>query len=168
MTVLGATRALPYVGQRFASNVCNTNVVVLDPGSSTEAPSCGGAPMRQGARIPCAEPDRPGPGSVHTVAGSVYWDETTGMKLRCTRSGSGLLALHGRAMVVQSPALALRDSGVEIRHASSGNAERNTVFDLGLAREILSGGLAMLTVRPESTSVFVVGTREGVFAMQHR
>jgi hypothetical protein len=65
------------------------------------------------------------------------------MKLRCTRSGSGLLTLHGRAMVMQSPALALRDGGVEIRHAPGGSGERNTVFDLGLAREILSGGLAL-------------------------
>src|SRR5260370_39352462 len=107
MTVLRARRALPYVVQRLASVVCNTNVVVLDPGSSIEAPRCGGAPMRQGARIPCAEPDRPRPEPVRTVAGSVYWDETTGMKLRCTRSGSGLLTLHGRAMLVQSPATVL-------------------------------------------------------------
>ena len=147
MTVLGAKSALPYAGQRLASIVCNTNVVVLDPGSSIEAPRCGWAPMRQGARIPCAEPDRPRPESVHTVAGSVYWDETTGMKLRCTRSGSGLLTLHGRAMLVQSPA---------------------TVLDLALAREILSGGRAILTVRHESTSVLVVETRRGVFAMQNR
>jgi hypothetical protein len=143
MTVLGANRALPYVGQRLASTVCDTNVVVLDPGSSIEAPRCGGAPMRQGARIPCAEPDRPRPESVHTVAGSVYWDETTGMKLRCTRSGSGLLTLHGRAMVAQSPVWALGDRGVEMTHASSDNGERNTVFDLGLAREILSGAHAI-------------------------
>src|SRR5258708_9110234 len=84
MTVLGATRALPYVGQRFASNVCNTNVVVLDPGSSTEAPSCGGAPVRQGARVSCAEPDRPGPRSVPTGAGSGFSGETTGAEPRFT------------------------------------------------------------------------------------
>jgi hypothetical protein len=91
-------------GQRLTSSVCSTNVVVLDPGSAAGLPSCGGAPMRQGALIPCSAPDRPGPAPVRTVAGSIYWDEMTGMKVRCTRSGSGLLTLQGREMVAQSPA----------------------------------------------------------------
>jgi hypothetical protein len=48
-------------------------------------------------------------------------------------------------MVAQSPVWALRDRGVEMTHASRDNGERNTVFDLGLAREILSGTRAVLT-----------------------
>jgi hypothetical protein len=104
MTLPGARRELLYVGQRFESSVCSTNVVVLDPGSSTEVPSCGGSPMSRGALIPCSEPDQPGPESVHTVAGSIYWDQVTGVKLRCTRSGSGWLSVHGRGMVVMPPA----------------------------------------------------------------
>jgi hypothetical protein len=101
MTGPGANRAPLFAGQRLASSVCSTNVVVLDPGSATGLPSCGGSPMRQGALIPCSAPDRPGPGPVRTVAGSIYWDEMTGMKVRCTRSGSGLLTLQGREMVMQ-------------------------------------------------------------------
>jgi hypothetical protein len=46
-------------------------------------------------------------------------------------------------MVAQSPVWALRDRGVEMTHASRDNGERNTVFDLGLAREILSGAHAI-------------------------
>src|SRR5712671_6715388 len=103
MTMPGTTGALPHEGQQLESSVCSTNVVVLDPGSSTEVPGCGGSPMRRGAVIRCSEPDRPGPGPVRTTAGSIYWDETTGMRVRCTRSGSGLLTLHGREMVLQSP-----------------------------------------------------------------
>jgi hypothetical protein len=103
MTAPGADGVLPHVGQRLESSVCRTNVVVLDPGSATEVPSCGGAHMNPGSLIPCSDPDRPGRGSVHTVAGLVYWDETTRMKLRCTRSGSGLLSVHGREMVALSP-----------------------------------------------------------------
>jgi hypothetical protein len=102
MTGPGANRTPPYGGQRLASSVCSTNVVVLDPGSAAELPSCGRSPMRQGVLIPCSAPDRPGPGPVCTVAGSIYWDEMTGMKVRCTRSGSGLLTLQGREMVIQS------------------------------------------------------------------
>jgi hypothetical protein len=103
MTKPGASRELVYVGQRFESSVCSTKVVALDPGSAAEVPSCGGAPMRQGAFIPCSEPDQPSPESVHSVAGSIYWDQVTGMKLRCTRSGSGLLTLHARVMVILPP-----------------------------------------------------------------
>ena len=88
-------------GQRFESVRCSTNVVVLDPGGSTEAPSCGGSPMRPGGLISCSDPGRPGLESVQTVAGSIYWDEVTGMRLRCTNSGSGLLTLRGRVMVLE-------------------------------------------------------------------
>jgi hypothetical protein len=88
-----------HVGQRFESTSCSTNVVVLDPGSAGEAPSCGGARMKPGAVIRCSERVRPGPRPARTVAGSIYWDETTGMKLRCTRSGSGVLSLQGRTML---------------------------------------------------------------------
>jgi hypothetical protein len=86
-------------GQRFESRRCGTNVVVLDPGSATEPPNCGGEPMRPGALITCGEPDRPGPEAIQAIAGFVYWDQVSGMKLRCTRSGSGLLSAQGREMV---------------------------------------------------------------------
>jgi hypothetical protein len=82
--VSDASRPLLYVGRRLASSVCRTNVVVLDPGSATEVPRC----------------DRAGRETVTTVAGSIYWDEATRMKVQCTRSGSGRLSLQGREMVV--------------------------------------------------------------------
>jgi hypothetical protein len=103
-------------GQRFESVRCSTNVVVLDPGGSTEAPSCGGLPMRPGRLISCSDPGRPGPESVQTVAGLIYWDEVTGMRLRCTNSGSGLLTLQGRVMVVLEPG-APRRRAFEVRGA---------------------------------------------------
>jgi hypothetical protein len=90
-----------FAGQRLESRNCSTNVVVLDPGSSIDPPSCGAAPMRPGRLICCSEPDRAGPEPVQTVVGSIYWDEVTGIKLRCTRSGSGLLTLQGRPMGLQ-------------------------------------------------------------------
>jgi hypothetical protein len=104
MTASGANDALLYLGQRLKSSLCSTHVVVLDPGSATEVPLCGGAQMKPGALIPCSEPDRPVSGSVRTERGSVYSDETTGLKLRCTRSGSGMLSVHGREMFVLPPA----------------------------------------------------------------
>jgi hypothetical protein len=100
LTVSDASRPLLYVGQRLASSVCRTNVVVLDPGSATEVPRCGTVQMGPGSLVPCSVPDRAGRETVTTVAGSIYWDEATRMKVQCTRSGSGRLSLQGREMVV--------------------------------------------------------------------
>jgi hypothetical protein len=99
-----ASGAVVYVGQGFTSSVCSTNVVVLDPGSAREVPAYGGSATSPGVFIPCGEADRPGQGFVHTVVDLVYWDETTGMKLRCTRSGSGLLSVQGHETVALSRA----------------------------------------------------------------
>jgi hypothetical protein len=60
--------------------------------------------MSPGVLIPCGLADRPSQGSVRTVAGLVYWDETTVLTLRCTRSGSGLLSVQGHEMVALSRA----------------------------------------------------------------
>jgi nitrite reductase/ring-hydroxylating ferredoxin subunit len=46
--------------------------------------------------------------------------------------------------------------------------ERTTVFDLGLAREVLVDRRAIVTVGPDDTSVLIVETRRGAFAIQNR
>jgi hypothetical protein len=109
MTAFEAHGTLLHVGQRLASSVCSTNVVVLDPGSATEPPTCGGAQMKAGSLIPCSDGDKPcSDMPVHSVAGSIYWDEATGTQLQCTRSGSGDLRMHGSRMVVVAPTLRRR------------------------------------------------------------
>jgi hypothetical protein len=90
------------MGQRFASNVCSTNVVLLDAGSASALPECGGVPMQPSSIIACSTPaasDEP----VQTVGGLIYLDPVTGMALRCTRSGLGRLTLEGREMIAQNP-----------------------------------------------------------------
>ena len=77
------------IGQRLASAVCSTNVVVLAVGSCAQIPECDDLPMRQGPIIPCYETDATHPGDLHTLAGNVYFDLATGLTLRCTRSGTG-------------------------------------------------------------------------------
>lgn len=52
--------------------------------------------------------------------------------------------------------------------ASSDMGERTPVFDLGPAQEVLVNGRAVVTVGAEDTSVLIVATRRGVFAMQNR
>lgn len=122
MSAPSVEESLPlFAGQRLESRNCSTNVVVLDPGSSIDPPSCGGAPMRPGRVIGCSEPDRPGPEPVQTVAGSIYWDQVTGIKLRCTRSGSGPLTLQGRLMVLQPGThwVASQGKGAEVKAGSA-------------------------------------------------
>jgi hypothetical protein len=92
-------------GQRLASAACSVNVIVTDPGTADEVPHCGSEQMQPGPFIRCSEPDWPGAGSARTLAGVVYWDATTGLKLACTRSGSGVLSLSGREMVALNSAL---------------------------------------------------------------
>nr|BFE36754.1 hypothetical protein GCM10010200_090050 [Actinomadura rugatobispora] len=90
----------PYSGQRLASSVSDTNIVVLDPGSATEPPSSGGSPMRPGRYLPCSLPATRRTEPVDTVSGSVYEDPATGLTVLCTRSGAGALAVHGRELVM--------------------------------------------------------------------
>jgi 3-phenylpropionate/trans-cinnamate dioxygenase ferredoxin component len=46
--------------------------------------------------------------------------------------------------------------------------EGTTVFDLGLAREVLADGRVTLTVGPKDAPVLIIKNRRGVFAMQNR
>jgi hypothetical protein len=89
-------------GQRLGSQLCTTNVVVLDAGRADRVPDCGGIPMRPGPVIACSSTDRVAPGSGSTVLGRIYLDADTGLAVRCTRSGSGPLTLDGRALVAES------------------------------------------------------------------
>jgi hypothetical protein len=102
MTADRMDAAVLRVGQRFESAVCSTNVIVLDPGTARELPTCGGKPMRPGSLIRCSAQDQRDPVSVRMTAGVVYSDAMTGLKLACTRSGSGVLGVAGREMVALS------------------------------------------------------------------
>jgi hypothetical protein len=66
--------SVSHIGQRLECGACNPNVVVLDPGCTTELPECGGSPMRPAVLIPCSEPYRAELDSKQTTAGSVYSD----------------------------------------------------------------------------------------------
>jgi nitrite reductase/ring-hydroxylating ferredoxin subunit len=45
---------------------------------------------------------------------------------------------------------------------------RTTVHDIGLASDVLTDGRAVVTLGPDATSVLIIQTRRGVFAMQNR
>lgn len=90
--------SMSLAGQRLASRVCATNIIVLQAGRARAVPECGGVPMVSGLPIPCGEPEPGVRDAAETVAGTVYADPATGLLVRCTRSGSGRLTLEGRPL----------------------------------------------------------------------
>ena len=94
----GSETGRPFSGQRLASAVGRTCIVVLDAGTATEAPTAGGHPMRRGRYIPCSEQvdDRK---LAPVVAGCMYRDAVSGLTVLCTRSGNETLAVHGRELL---------------------------------------------------------------------
>jgi nitrite reductase/ring-hydroxylating ferredoxin subunit len=55
-----------------------------------------------------------------------------------------------------------------MRQASPDISERTSVFDLGVPGEVLVDGRAIVTVGSDATSVLIIKTRRGVFAMENR
>jgi nitrite reductase/ring-hydroxylating ferredoxin subunit len=55
-----------------------------------------------------------------------------------------------------------------VKQAAPDHGARTTVYDLGVATEVLIDGRAIMTVGPDGTSVLIIQTRRGVFAMQNR
>jgi len=88
-----APRLLP--GQRLASQVCSTNVIVLQTGDARTVPECGGLPMVPGRPVPCSDTGQRA-GESQALAGTIYEDVATGLIVRCTISGPGRLTLEGR------------------------------------------------------------------------
>jgi hypothetical protein len=95
------TRLSVVAGERLESRVCCTGVVVLQAGSTLVALNCGGVPMKPGRVVACGAANRPEASQVRTIAGRVYCDQITGTRLRCTKSGLGVLTIDGRELVVE-------------------------------------------------------------------
>jgi hypothetical protein len=79
-------------GQRLASSVCDTEVVVVKAPAADVDLRCGGHPMTlKGEPAPSAELDdayRTG-----TLIGKRYADETIGLEVLCTKAGAGSLSI---------------------------------------------------------------------------
>lgn len=100
MTASQVGTQFPYIGQRLASSTGTTHVVVLGLGAASSGQlTCAGQPMRAGGYVPCSEPFvEVGPRWLR--AGRVYTDMATGLRVLCTRSGSGPLQLEGRDLLL--------------------------------------------------------------------
>lgn len=71
-------------------------LLVIAAGAATHPPSHDGAPMFPGQPPPCSEATTGGERSLH--AGGLYADHPSGLILRCTSAGDGVLAYNGREL----------------------------------------------------------------------
>jgi hypothetical protein len=88
-------------GSRWRSAVCDVEVVVVRPPSSSGVLECGGPPMvPHGADRPagaCLDPDR----ASGSLLGKRYEDPETGFEALCSKGGAGLLSFSGRPLVTK-------------------------------------------------------------------
>ena len=87
-------------GARFASTVCDTEVVVVKGAGDIDL-RCGGAPMNpiddgHGAGGGPAEPFNEG-----TLVGKRYTDDEESVEFLCTKAGAGSLSLGDAALFVK-------------------------------------------------------------------
>lgn len=90
------------VGDRLASVVCETQVIVVRPPKGEVTITCGGAPMQPlgeapGERAPDALVDRERP----TQLGKRYVSPDLGLELLCTKAGDGTLRADGTVMDIK-------------------------------------------------------------------
>jgi hypothetical protein len=86
-------------GQRLVCRVCSTRVVVLDPGSADQSLQCDGEPFEVARPIACSSSLGTRHPAARTVAGAIYSDTVTGLRLRCIQSGPGMVTIGGRVLV---------------------------------------------------------------------
>ena len=98
MTMVSSSELRLHVGQRLACSTGTTNVVVLDAGAAVHAPRCAGERMLPGGCIPCSRPDRSARQPADLYAGTIYADEQSGLRVLCTRSGSGPITVDDREL----------------------------------------------------------------------
>ena len=88
-------------GTRFESQVCETEVVVVKPGSGGEL-ACGGAlvvPLNSGPTGDAALVEGHDGG---TMLGKRYSDETSGVEVLCVKPGIGALSIDGRMLELKT------------------------------------------------------------------
>ncbi|WP_343603289.1 hypothetical protein [Mycobacterium sp.] len=85
-------------GTRLASQVCDTQVIVVRSAESLDDLRCGGAPMVPLGAERAGEPDPAFAGG--SVMGKRYVDET-GAEVLVTKAGAGTLAIGGTALSVK-------------------------------------------------------------------
>lgn len=87
-------------GDRLASTVCTTTVVVIRaPAGRRPLIACGGSPM-----VPAdsAQQPRPGGDTATTLIGKRYVDATGAVELLCISSGPGELSCDGAVMTTKA------------------------------------------------------------------
>jgi hypothetical protein len=88
------------VGARLASDVCDTEVMVIASGDPDTSVTCGGAAMidagadKSGASL---DPDH----SEGTQLGKRYVNEAGSIELLCVKAGEGALAVDGEMLVLK-------------------------------------------------------------------
>jgi hypothetical protein len=85
-------------GQRLASAVCDTEVVVVKAPATDVDVRCGGHPMTLKGE-PAASAELDGAHSAGTLIGKRYADETTGLEVLCTKAGAGSLSIGAEALL---------------------------------------------------------------------
>ncbi|SHH04537.1 hypothetical protein SAMN05443575_3176 [Jatrophihabitans endophyticus] len=90
------------VGQRLASTVCDTEVIVLKTTGAEVALRCGGAAMTDAGGDaahagPGVTPDGDG-----TLVGKRYVDPGQSVELLCTKPGAGALSIGDEPLVIKA------------------------------------------------------------------
>jgi hypothetical protein len=91
------------VGQKLASTVDTTTVIVVRCPESELDITCGGAAMAEGSGPGPAASGTPAPDlRGGALLGKRYADEELGLELLCTKGGEGTLAVNGVPLPVKS------------------------------------------------------------------
>lgn len=77
--------------------VCDVTILLLEMPSGAVRPACCGRAMRTVRPAPCSAPRPRGPGE-GTSGGRSYIDERSGLVVRCTHSGRGVVSCGGMPM----------------------------------------------------------------------
>ncbi|MFD4255376.1 hypothetical protein [Amycolatopsis thermoflava] len=83
------------VGDRLASAVCGTQVIVVRPPRKAVTITCGGEPMRPLAEAPAEGQGTPVDTERGTLLGKRYIHPEYGLELLCTKPGDGTLRADG-------------------------------------------------------------------------
>lgn len=86
-------------GSCMACPVCGTNVLVLALRDPAARLFCCGEPLMPARPIRCSAEVQPADEGLGMQEGRLYRDERSGIVVRCTYTGAGLVAVDGRPLV---------------------------------------------------------------------
>jgi hypothetical protein len=88
-------------GQRLASAVSDTEVVVVRAPDGDVEVGCGGAPMVEVGQPRPADATLDASLGEPTAIGKRYADEAAGLEVLCTKAGEGALTLNGNVLLLK-------------------------------------------------------------------